>query len=289
MTAFYMTRLMSMTFHGEERFRKPASDHGHSDHADQGGGHHHGPVEPHESPRSMTVPLLVLAGCSLVAGWVGIPHALSFGANLNKFEHWLEPAIADMSREVPAAGAHAATAAGAAEHGAETGHATDPFEYVLMVLSVAIAGLGIWLGRRFYEKNPELPGQWAERLKPLYKLSFNKWYWDWLLDVKGVEAGKAANNALWKVDAAVVDGGVNGSAWLTRLWARISGLWDKWVIDMAVNLTGYISQAGSFVLRAIQTGFWQNYAMFFAVGLFLILIYYVYPALLATIRSFSAK
>jgi NADH:ubiquinone oxidoreductase subunit 5 (subunit L)/multisubunit Na+/H+ antiporter MnhA subunit len=158
-----------------------------------------------------------------------------------------------------------------------------------MVLSVAIAFAGILLAKRFYEKNPELPKQWAERLKPLYKLSFNKWYWDWLLDVKGVEAGKAANNALWKVDAAVVDGGVNGSAWLTRLWAKISGWWDKWIIDMAVNLTGYISQAGSFVLRAIQTGFWQNYAMLFAVGLFLILIYYVYPALLATIRSFTAK
>jgi NADH-quinone oxidoreductase subunit L len=284
-----MTRLMKMTFAGEERFRKTHHD-GHD--ADDGHDSHHGPVEPHESPPSMTVPLIVLAVCSLVAGWVGIPHFLSAGANLNKFEHWLEPTIADVTREVPpgAAGAHAA---GEAAHAASSGageHASDTMmEWILMGLSVGIAFAGIWLGRLFYEKNPKLPVQWAERLKPLYKLSFNKWYWDWLLDVKGVEAGKAANNALWKVDATVVDGGVNGSAWLTRLWARISGWWDKWIIDAAVNLTGFISYFGSLALRAIQTGLWQNYAMFFAIGLFLILIYYVYPALIATIRGFGAK
>jgi NADH-quinone oxidoreductase subunit L len=158
-----------------------------------------------------------------------------------------------------------------------------------MLLSLAVAGGGIYLGRVFYVKRPDLPKVWAAKLRPLYTLSFNKWYWDWLLDVKGIEAGKAVNNALWDVDSQLVDGGVNGSAWVTRFWAGVTGWWDKWVIDLAVNATGWITRAGSFVLRTVQTGFWQNYALMFAVGLFVILIYYVYPAISTTIKGFSGK
>jgi NADH:ubiquinone oxidoreductase subunit 5 (subunit L)/multisubunit Na+/H+ antiporter MnhA subunit len=158
-----------------------------------------------------------------------------------------------------------------------------------MLLSLAVAAGGIYLGRLFYVKRPDLPKIWAARLRPLYTLSFNKWYLDWLLDVKGVEAVKAVDDALWKVDASVVDGGVNGAGWMTRFWARVTGWWDKWVIDMAVNATGFIAKAGSYVLRTVQTGFWQNYALLFAAGLFVILLYYVYPAISTTIKGFSGK
>jgi len=268
-TAFYMTRLMALTFWGEERFKKAhASDahHGHGDHGDHDS--HHGPVEPHESPRSMTLPLIVLAFFSVVGGFVGIPHALGLGVIPNYIEHWLDPVIAKV-------GAGAATAT----------HHVNPVEYVLIALSLAVAAGGILLGRLFYVKRTELAAVWAARLAPLYKLSYNKWYWDWLLDVKGVEAGKEANNALWKVDAAVVDGGVNGSAWLTRLWARVSGWWDKWVIDLAVNATGWIVRVGSIVLRTFQTGFWQNYALVFTVGLFVIVFIYQRPVIWSTLKN----
>jgi NADH-quinone oxidoreductase subunit L len=267
MTAFYMTRLMSMTFKGEERFKKTNHDsHESSD--------HHGPVEPHESPRVMTLPLQVLAVFSTIAGLVGIPLALSFGKNINFFERWLEPIIVKTHE----AGAEHAVA-----------HQVEPIEYVLMALSVGVAILGIYLGKLFYERRTELAGIWAAKVKPLYTLSFNKWYLDWLLDVKGVEAGKAVNNALWKVDSAVVDGGVNGAGWMTRFWAKVTGWWDKWVIDLAVNATGWITKAGSYVLRTVQTGYWQNYALLFAAGLFVILLYYVFPAVSTTIKGFSGK
>jgi NADH-quinone oxidoreductase subunit L len=240
----------------------------------------------------MTLPLIVLAVGSVVAGWVGIPAALTGGANVNAFEHWLEPVIV---RVDAAPGAHSAApsasglpAESTAAH-AESAHPIEPTEYLLMLLSLAIAAGGIYLGRVFYVKRPDLPRLWAERLRPLYTLSFNKWYLDWLLDVKGVEAGKAVNNALWEVDAAVVDGGVNGSAWVTRFWSKVTGWWDKWVIDLAVNATGWITRAGSFVLRAVQTGFWQNYALLFALGLFVILLYYVYPAILTTMKGFTGR
>jgi NADH-quinone oxidoreductase subunit L len=262
-TAFYMTRLMTLTFEGEERFRKAPdshnahSSHGHDDHG------LHGKSDPHESPKSMTVPLIVLAIFSTFVGLLGIPH-------YSAFEHWLEPVI-----DKP--------------HGAEAAHGSFGLELGLMAVSVAVAVIGIYLARQFYLNRPQLAEEWTKRLQPLYKLSFNKWYWDWLLDVKDVEAGKAVNNALWKVDANVVDGGVNGAGALTRLWARISNLWDKYVVDLLVNATGWTSKAGSIVLRTVQTGFWQNYALVFALGLLIILGIYVYPAVSTTFKALLGR
>jgi NADH:ubiquinone oxidoreductase subunit 5 (subunit L)/multisubunit Na+/H+ antiporter MnhA subunit len=137
-----------------------------------------------------------------------------------------------------------------------------------------------------YLKRTELADIWAAKLRPLYTLSLNKWYWDYLLDEKAVEAGKAANNALWEMDKDVVDGGVNGTGWFTRFWAQAAGLWDKWVIDLAVNATARITYWSSFIFRAVQTGLWQNYALLFAIGLLVILLLFIYPAILTTIKGF---
>ncbi|HXG68954.1 MAG TPA: hypothetical protein VNO70_27895, partial [Blastocatellia bacterium] len=246
---------------GDRPRHQPGEHVGAHDAADKFGGHPH--FEPHESPQSMTLPLVVLAVGSAVVGLIGIPAAFTFGAaNINLFEHWLDPVVVKVGDT-----AHAAEA-----------HAIHPEEYALILLSLAIAAGGIYLGRKFYVQNPDLPGQWAAKLRPLYNLSFNKWYWDWLLDVKGVEAGKAVNNALWQVDAGVVDGGVNGSGWVTRFWSAVSGLFDKWIVDGAVKVTGWIPYVGSIFFRTVQTGFWQNYALIFAAGLFIILAIYVYSA-----------
>ncbi|HJQ68596.1 MAG TPA: NADH-quinone oxidoreductase subunit L [Blastocatellia bacterium] len=293
-TAFYMTRLMALTFWGEERFRRihaggeadeahaaahdkdeaphdtmvaAAGDRPHHQPGEHVGavdstdplaahGSHHHHFEPHESPRSMTLPLIVLAVLSVVGGLVGIPHLF------NPFEHWLEP-VTRME-------------------GAEAAHGNVGTELILMVLSLLVAAGGILLGRLIYVKRTELANVWANRLRPLYTLSVNKWYWDYLLDVKGVEAGKAVNRGLWAVDAGVVDGGVNGSAWMTRLWARVSGLFDKWGIDMAVNATAWVTRGGSWVMRAAQTGYWHNYALLFTLGLFIIVIIYEWSAITTT-------
>ncbi|MBI3651075.1 MAG: NADH-quinone oxidoreductase subunit L [Acidobacteria bacterium] len=344
-TAFYMTRLMALTFWGEERFRKvhaggeadeahaaaydkdlkphdavtaSAGDRPHHQPGEHVGAkdasdpfvthtaaHHH--FEPHESPKSMTIPLIVLAAFSLFIGLLGIPHA-------SAFEHWLDPVI----EKVHATPQHATTATveahgtpqttaseahNAAESTASEAQATSqatheegehkPFqmlELILMMASVLVALLGMYLAKVFYLDKPGLAKAWGAKLQPLYKLSFNKWYWDYLLDVKGVAAGKVVNNALWAVDATVVDGGVNGAGALTRLWARLSNLWDKYVIDLLVNATGWISKGGSLVLRTFQTGFWQNYVLVFTLGLFIIVAFYIYPAISATLKGlFGAK
>src|SRR5215470_6132331 len=321
-SAFYMTRLMALTFWGEERFRKvhaggeadeayaSAVDHGSvphdalrssaGDRPHHAAGEHLGPVditdrqaavgvshhhftEPRESPRSMTVPLIVLAFFSVVAGLVGLP-----GSKIDLLGRWLKPVIVDVRQPAAEAPVFQAFEGAPAPEKAEA-EGVGLAEIGLMVLSMAIAIGGVLMGLLFYVKRPSLPGEWARRLGPLYKLSSNKWYWDHLLDVKGVEAGKAVDNALWRVDQAVVDGGVNGAGWLTRFWSFLSGLFDKYVVDLAVNATGWLTKAGNVILRSFQTGFWQNYALLFTLGLFVIIMIYERSAISAVIRGFSGK
>lgn len=338
MTAFYMTRLIAMTFWGEERFRKihgggeadeafaaefDKGEHGHDAVVESAGdrphhrpGEHVGPrdvtdrqaqagiphkhFEPHESPSTMTLPLIVLAVFSAVVGLLGIPRAfpalVGSKANINVIERWLDPVIVNPNKpyvpgdqESPAvsaeglSGAAASKEAQAPETAAEGVSAT---EYLLMILSLAIAIGGIYLGRVFYLNKPDLPKIWAQKLKPLYQLSRNKWYWDWLLDDKGVEAAKAVNNGLFAVDADVVDGGVNGAGWFTRFSAWLSGLFDKYVVDLAVNAVGWITRAFSVIFRSFQTGFWQNYALIFTLGLFVTLFLYERHAIPSVMEGF---
>jgi len=234
----------------------------------------------------MTLPLIVLAFFSVFAGFAGLP-----GSKINLIEHWLKPVIVDVKQ--PPAETASSVPVPSAERAAPAekpeGSASEATEYLLMLLSLAVAIGGILLGRLFYLKNPELPRQAARKFALLYKLSVNKWYWDYLLDVKGVEAGKAINNSLWDVDQTLVDGGVNGVALLTRVWAFISGLFDKYVVDLAVNAAGWITRAGSVILRSFQTGFWQNYALLFTVGLFIILLVYERGAVSEVVRGFIGK
>src|SRR2546422_11446741 len=129
----------------------------------------------------MTLPLIVLAVGSAVAGLVGIPQALTGGTNWNLFERWLEPVIVSVEPAAKAApGANPATTPEArateeltAPHAEPAHERVDPMEYWLMLLSLAIAAGGIYLGRAFYVKRPDLPRVWAAKLRPLYKLSFN--------------------------------------------------------------------------------------------------------------------
>src|SRR5437868_978249 len=101
LTAVYMTRMMVMTFWGSERFREAHPAHEEPD-------SHYGPVEPHESPWIMTVPLIVLAVLSTIGGFIGIPYALSAAftdRNVNVLEHTLEPVVAKI--ETSGSGAQA--------------------------------------------------------------------------------------------------------------------------------------------------------------------------------------
>ena len=76
---------------------------------------------------------------------------------------------------------------------------------------------------------------------------------------------------------------------MTRTGAMVSGWWDRWIVDGLVNATGWVTRAGSAVLRTVQTGLWQNYALWFVLGLFLIFVWYIYPAITTTVKGMIGK
>ncbi len=186
MTAFYMFRLVFLTFYGKERF-----DH-----------HHH---HPHEAPKTMTVPLMVLAALSVVGGFLGVPAALGGG---NVIEHWLAPIFAPAQRTLMLS-----------SHGSHTA------EYILMTVSVLVAVSGIYLARRWYLQHPEVPNAIAARFSGLYRVLWNKYYVDEAYDAAVVRPIQVSSDKfLWKFfDTMVIDGAVNGSGWLAQTasqWLR---------------------------------------------------------------------
>ena len=305
MTAFYMFRLMSMTFFGKYRgpawehatpaaahvaaahgAPHPADAHAHgqahkADHevshgpADGHGaahaahGHGHGPWHgPHESPRAMTLPLMALAVGAITAGFLSIPPALGGSAAL---EHFLEPSLTAQSAAAHAAESAAATAATAAaapavEAAHEEPHVSHVAELGLMAFSVLIALLGIWTAYRFYVRSPETADNLKERFAGAHSLLYNKYYVDELYDATFIKGTMASAFGLWTFDRRVVDGVVNGSGWVTVFSSWISSLIDKYVVDGAVNLVGRSSEESSFVFRRVQTGLIQNYALLMLAG-----------------------
>ena len=215
LTAVYMTRMMVMTFWGDERFRDAHLD---SSEDNSHAHYQHGTPEPHESPWIMTVPLIVLAVLSTVGGFIGVPYALSSfftERNVNVIEHTLEPVVAHVpagpaqSHNEGAAlsaapGEHSATETAAAEHTASESapvHNAEEIasERMLAGLSVLIglAGIGI--------------GWWIFRKRPLLQMPTileNKYYVDEIYDatiIRPIEAG--SREGLWKIfDIGVIDG-----------------------------------------------------------------------------------
>ena len=248
MTAFYMFRLINMTFFG--RYRGPAPDPaGHGPGDGDAAGHAHAWHGPHESPRLMTGPLVVLAVGAVFAGFLGVPAAL--GGN-NMIEHFLEPSFT----------------AGAAAHAGEVHHISPTAELGLMALSVLIAVGGILFACRNYVWRPDEADRLAARLAGTHRLLTNKYYVDELYDATVVQGTMSGAQNLWRFDGAVVDGAVNGAGWFTRASSVVSHVLDKYVVDGLVNLVGWICREGSYGFRRVQTGLIQNYAFATLVGVF---------------------
>ena len=263
MTAFYMFRLIYMTFYGE--YRGPSWEHaadethGHDDGHDDDHGHHawHG---PHESPRAMTVPLLVLAVGAVAAGYVGVPAVLGEGIGIpNAIEHFLEPSFT----------------AGEAEHAEEAHHLSHATEYGLMGMSVLLAIGGILLARRNYVQQPEVAEQWAQQWAGPHRVLTNKYYVDEFYGATVVAGTMGSARGLFTVDRRVVDGAVNGTGWTTIVLSWISHVLDKYVVDGIVNLVGNTCREASYSLRRVQTGLIQNYAFATLFGVFAFVTWYL--------------
>ncbi|MBP1633865.1 MAG: proton-translocating NADH-quinone oxidoreductase, chain [Acidobacteria bacterium] len=293
MTAFYMFRLMSLTFFGDYRGRpwhaaSPASAaeaaaHGaaHDDHA-HGHGAWHG---PHEAPAPMTFVLVTLAIGAVLAGFVGVPAALGGG---NAIEHFLAPSFsaadgahagasaaaaggseAVQGEAAPAAAAQGAAAeGGSAAEGAGAAHLSRAAELGLMALSVVIGLVGILFAWRVYVRRPEISARLAERFAGPHRVLTNKYYVDELYGATVIRGTMRGADGLWTFDRQVVDGAVNGSGWVTIISSWLSHLIDKYLVDGLVNLVGSLLQESSFIFRRVQTGLIQNYALLMVVGVF---------------------
>jgi NADH-quinone oxidoreductase subunit L len=212
MTAFYMFRLMGLTFWGKSRVDPD--------------------VEPHihESPPSMTIPLILLAIPTLFLGLV-----IGFPPEAGLINQWLDPVFEE------------AIKIGGTVEGPFTVFGIDG---VLILISVAAASLGIALAWMLFgveflglkrAGQPDRVRAITARLPFLYRASLNKWWFDDLYDLLFIRIGGRIADALWWFDRVIIDGTVNGIGSLT-------------------------ADAGR-GLRRVQTGRVQNYALGIAVGL----------------------
>ena len=214
LTAFYMFRLVSLTFYGKERFD-----------------HHH--VHPHESPALMTVPLMILAFLSIVGGYVGIPKMFS-GEHGNLIEGWLEPIYAPAQAKLSLFASH-----------------SHLEEILLMTVSVAAVIIAIYFALHVYTKKISIAENAAGKFKGLYNLLLNKYFVDEIYEAGIVRpVQKGSDLFLWKIfDVKFIDGIVNGLA-------------------LAV-------QSGSGVIRKIQNGVTQSYALVIVAGIALTLLWLI--------------
>jgi NADH-quinone oxidoreductase subunit L len=279
-TAFYMFRLYYMTFEGgyrgasaagiEESAPAHGSDnliaatppldqptgHGHAPAGKGHGDHHDAHGAPHESPLSMTGVLMVLAVLSIIGGWVGLPMGNSL------FERWIHPVIIPLAEG----------------HGAHAPHATLAIEVILISIAIAVSIIGILIAWRFYGKDQtwSLPKRLAAAMPNLYRVVANKYYVDEIYHATVIRGTIGLCLVFSWIDRYIVDGLVNGVRNVTVvLFGHGSNLVDRFVVDGAVNGVALTARASSTLLRRIQSGFVQNYALIMGSGIVLLAVVYL--------------
>ena len=212
-----------------------------------------------------------------------------------------EPA-AEASHAAPAADtSHAATAADAGHGTAATpyghtgfnlAHAVDNVlhnhlltEWTFIIISLVVAGIGMLLGGLFYVWRPALAGIWSQRLRPLYVASYNKYWVDEFYGLAVTRRTMDAARLIYSFDSRLVDGIVNGLAWLSRQISVVVGGIDKYFVDGIVNtVAAFIKRLMSPLFRAAQTGFTQNYALVMVLGLIAAVAVFFAKDILAVFR-----
>jgi NADH:ubiquinone oxidoreductase subunit 5 (subunit L)/multisubunit Na+/H+ antiporter MnhA subunit len=159
-------------------------------------------------------------------------------------------------------------------------------EWLFIFISLGAAGFGMFMGWLFYLKNPSLPDVWAKRLAPLYSLSYHKYWVDELYGVLFTRRTMDAARVVYAFDSKILDGAVNGVAWLGRFCSLIVGAFDKYVVDGIVNaVASFIGELMSRVVRTAQTGFAPNYALVMVLGLVIAVAMFFSGDILSAIRA----
>ncbi len=273
LTAFYMFRLVILTFLGEPK-RPEVFAH------------------VRESGFTMVLPLVVLAVLSTwiwfafnpfggSTGWfmqsVKTPATVTaqqwydFGERHALPEHLAAPGAGEAA---PPAEAAPPEAAGASRQ-KELEHAIHAAHVPAMITSLIVAGLGILFAFLVYRKKLVDPDRVAARLRPVYLFLLNKWYFDeiyekWIVVPFVLLTTRLLN---W-FDTYIVDGAVNGAAKITVVASAVSGWIDKYIVDGLVNLTAYGAGFLGLVFRKFQTGRVQTYIVFVVIGI--VVLFYVF-------------
>ncbi len=186
LTAFYMFRLVALTFYGKPRYNENQT-------------------HPHESPSTMTIPLIILAFLSAIAGFIGLPHFLGLP---NYFEQWLDP-VFTRTNVITEGVLHSG------EHGVS-------IELLLLVISVLVALTVVFYSFKKFSKKEKFPPETG-----FGKILENKYYLDEIYDKAIVEPIRnVSDKILWGIlDIKVIDSFINGLAnYITKLstdWRRI--------------------------------------------------------------------
>jgi len=285
-TAFYMFRMVFMTFMGKPR---DAERHAHA----------------HESPWTMTVPLAVLALMSITAaGWQGpdsgwfarfvAPYDIeAISAEFGPHQHLEAPAPYSAVDTAPntegGSGGHAEAAdhaetavhGGDDAHAAEAGHGGHDVHHIAhqraMFLSIAVAGLGILLSWLTYIRRDIRSEQWQAKLPGVHLVLQKMYFFDEIYAATVYRATYWISGASGTFDRVVVDGIVNGFGWLTRMVSWISGQFDNFFVDGLVNGVGHVIQGAGEVIRRIQTGRVQTYLVYVCFSILLLI--FVFRAL----------
>lgn len=258
MTTFYMFRMWLLTFTGE-----PRDEHVH-EHA-------------HESPWTMTAPLVVLAVLSVVVGWgwplldasashlehrMGQSQPVSvlaeFGHLDEHHEHFPDVAAKDVKLN-------------------ERHHAHE--KHVLAgMLALGVVGIGILFALLTYFYRVLDPAEAKEQFPRVYALLVNKWYFDAVYSVLLVRPAMIVAWALRAFDLRGIDGVIHAVARGTVRVAALDRRFDQGFIDWLVNVLGDVTYGIGARMRGVQTGYLRSYVLFLvlaAVGAFVLLSYFV--------------
>jgi NADH-quinone oxidoreductase subunit L len=256
MTAFYMFRLVILTFHSQPR------DHHKYEHA-------------HESPWVMVAPLVVLAALSIFIWYTPNPLSPDAGWFMSSWVKTPESVVPENTRfEFMQSAVHGGQSHGEIVHSPLYTETMHWAHYPAMIMSILLAGFGILLAFLFYQWKKISADKIADKVKWLYNFSLNKWYLDEAYDATAISGTISLAKILSWFDNKIVDGAVNGSAWLGRFVSKISGLFDTFVIDGFVNFTAFFSGFIGFTLRKIHTGKVQTYLVFVVFAVIILLLFF---------------
>ncbi len=239
LTAFYMFRIVILAFLGEHK------DATRSEHL-------------HESPKPMTIPLIVLACLSFFAFYSFNP----IGASSGWFFHAVERPMSVVPNAVAAASSEVFEEALHEEHS------------TAMALSLSVAGIGILLAFTTYYWKKINADAIAKALAPVHTFLVNKWYFDELYDVTAVAGTFGFSRLLAWFDNTVIDGVVNGVGVVTKFTSFASGKFDNIVVDGFVNLVAYLAGFFGLMFRKVQTGRVQTYIAFVLLGVMIFFFIY---------------